>query len=166
MFQMILRTTHPTSKHTEITSGASSDIQNATRTARNMVTKWGFSDEIGVVFYGGSTGEENASAETRDRIDKEVKRLTSESYSRAKEVLTKHSREHKLLAETLLEYETLTGDEVRDLVKKRKKPNRPVINKDGGQRGNADLFSGGKGGRSKEPVYGREGNKASAATER
>jgi hypothetical protein len=51
--------------------------------------------------------------------------------------LTKHTEEHKLLAETLLEYETLTGDEVRDLVKKRIKPNRPVINKNGGSRGDA-----------------------------
>jgi ATP-dependent metalloprotease len=139
-----------------VTSGASSDIQNATRIARNMVTKWGFSDEIGIVHYGGNSGEENASPETRARIDNEVKRLTSEAYKRAKDILTKHSREHKLLAETLLEYETLTGDEVRDLVFKLKKPDRPVINKQGGARGDADLYSSGKGGRTKKPLYGKD----------
>lgn len=124
-----------------ITSGASSDIQHATRVARNMVTKWGFSDEVGIVYHGGDTGEESASNETRGRIDSEVKKLTQDAYKRAKDLLNRYSYEHKLLAETLLEYETLTGDEVRDIVKKRKKPNRPVINKDGGSRGDTSVVS-------------------------
>lgn len=66
-----------------VTSGASSDIQQATRTARAMVTKYGFSDVVGVVFYDGETGEQ-ASYETRSRIDEEVKKLTSAAYERAK----------------------------------------------------------------------------------
>jgi ATP-dependent metalloprotease len=66
-----------------VTSGASSDIQQATRTARDMVTKYGFSNAVGVVFYSGETGEQ-ASGATRARIDEEVKKLTGESYERAK----------------------------------------------------------------------------------
>lgn len=112
-----------------VTSGASSDIRQATRMARNMVTKWGFSEEVGLVFHDGETGEGSASGQTRAKIDSEVKRLTDEAYRRAKDLLIQHKHEHKLLAETLLEYETLTGDEVRDLVKKRKTPKRPVIDK-------------------------------------
>jgi ATP-dependent metalloprotease len=119
-----------------VTSGASSDIRYATNIARSMVTKWGFSDEIGIVYHGGEIGED-ASSSTRNRIDEEVRKLTHAAYQRATDILTKHTEEHKLLAETLLEYETLTGDEVRDLVKKRIKPNRPVINKNGGSRGDA-----------------------------
>jgi hypothetical protein len=125
-----------------ITSGAMSDIQSATRVARNMVTKCGFSDAVGVVFHGGVTGEESASDHTRDLIDSEVKKLTDAAYKRAKDLLTKYSREHKLLAETLLEYETLTGDEVRDIVLKRQKPKRPVINKESGQRGDQSVIGG------------------------
>lgn len=128
----------------ETTSGAMSDISNATRIARNMVTKYGFSDEIGLVNYGGSTGEEHASEETRNKIDAEVKKLTDASYKRAKDILSRYSKKHHLLAKTLLEYETLTGDEVRQLIKKGIKPKRPVINKNGGARGNGEVLTGGK----------------------
>ena len=66
-----------------ITSGASSDILNATKTARAMVTKFGFSNEVGIVYHGGGTGEESASGKTRASIDEEVKRLTDQAYERA-----------------------------------------------------------------------------------
>lgn len=114
-----------------VTSGASSDIQQATNVARAMVTKYGFSEDVGIVYYGGETGQQDASAKTRNQIDEEVKRMTSTSYERARTLLKKYSKEHKLLAETLLEYETLTGDEVRDLIMKGKKPDRPSVNTDG-----------------------------------
>ena len=140
----------------DTTSGASSDIANATNTARNMVTKFGFSEEIGLVRYGGSTGQEHASEETRNKIDAEVKRLTDASYKRAKELLTKYSKQHHLLAQTLLEYETLTGDEVRDLIKTGKKPKRPAINTDGGARGNRDVLSTGSGRKSRIPGLGKD----------
>ena len=123
-----------------VTSGASSDIMSATRTARAMVTKLGYSEEVGIVFHGGNTGEESASGATRAKIDSEVKDLTEKSYLRAKDLLTKYSKEHHLLAETLLEYETLTGDEVRDIVHKRKKPSRPIINQEGGARGDRSVL--------------------------
>lgn len=140
----------------DTTSGASSDIANATRTARNMVTKFGFSEEIGLVRYDGTTGEEHASDDTRNKIDAEVKKLTDESYKRAKDLLTKYSKQHHLLAQTLLEYETLTGDEVRDLVKKGVKPKRAVINTDGGARGNRDVLSSGRGRKSRIPGLGKD----------
>lgn len=143
----------------ETTSGAVSDIVNATRIARNMVTKYGFSEEIGLVNYGGETGEEHASEETRNKIDAEVKRLTDASYKRAKDLLTKYQRQHHLLAKTLLEYETLTGDEVRDLIKKGVKPKRPVINKDEGARGNHEVINSGNGsggGKSRLPGLGKD----------
>jgi ATP-dependent metalloprotease len=108
-----------------VTSGASNDIQQATRIARAMVTKFGFSDSVGIVYHGGDVGEE-ASAETRAMVDVEVKKLTQGAYTRAKNLLTKYAERHRLLAETLLEYETLSGDEVRDLVKKGIKPKRAV----------------------------------------
>ena len=123
-----------------ITSGASSDIQAATRVARNMVTKYGFSDEVGIVFHGGAVGQESASDETRSKIDVEVKKLTQGAYERAKVLLQKHSKAHHLLAETLLEYETLTGDEVRDIVMKGTKPKRPIVNKNKGARGDIAML--------------------------
>jgi ATP-dependent metalloprotease len=67
-----------------VTSGASSDIQQATNIARSMVTKYGFSDNVGIVYYGGSTGQQDASSKMRDQIDDEVKRLTSAAYERAR----------------------------------------------------------------------------------
>lgn len=124
-----------------VTSGAMSDIANASKVARALVTKYGFSDEVGIVYHGGNTGEESASAETRSKIDAEVKKLTDASYKRATELLKKYSKEHHLLAETLLEYETLTGEEVRNLVERRVKPNRPIINRKGGERGDTGILS-------------------------
>lgn len=123
-----------------ITSGASNDIQSASSTARAMVTKYGFSDGVGIVHHGGSTGEDSASSETRAKIDLEVKKMTDDAYNRAKDLLTKHSKEHILLAETLLEYETLSGDEVRDIVLRGKKPKRPVTNTNGGARGDQSVL--------------------------
>jgi len=104
-----------------VTSGAVSDIQQATNIARALVTKFGFSDEVGFVY------QEKASGKTKDVIEFEVKKIIDASYKRAKELLKKHSKEHVLLAETLLEYETLTGGEVMDILKNGKKPNKPKI---------------------------------------
>lgn len=151
-----------------ITSGASSDIQSATRIARNMVTKFGFSDEVGVVYHGGRTGEESASGKTRASIDEEVKRLTDQAYERATSVLKKHKNAHHLLAETLLEYESLSGDEVRDLILNGKKPNRPILNTQGGAKGDQSIFR--DGGRSSKSSLsgggGGMGSKVGARRER
>jgi ATP-dependent metalloprotease len=125
-----------------ITTGACSDIQQASRLARAMVTKYGFSDEIGVVFHDGELGE-NAAEETRQRIDKEVKKLCDESYQRATDLLRKYHKEHKSLSEALLEFETLTGKEIDDLVHKNIRPKRVVENTRGGAKGDTSILSGG-----------------------
>jgi cell division protease FtsH len=106
----------------KVTSGAASDIAGATRLARNMVTRWGYSDELGFVAYGDNNDEvflgmsvqrnQNVAEATAQKIDAEVKRLVDEGYQKAKSVLTEHAEAHKRMAEALLEYETLTGDEI------------------------------------------------------
>ncbi len=110
-----------------ITSGASSDIQNATNLARSMVTKWGYSDKLGRVSYGDNQEEvflghsvartQNVSEETARIIDAEVRRLIDEAYAEAKRILTKKKKDWIAVSEALLEYETLTGDEIKNLIK-------------------------------------------------
>ncbi|MFN7303569.1 MAG: cell division protein FtsH, partial [Phenylobacterium sp.] len=111
----------------QITSGASSDIDQATRLARAMVTKWGFSDRLGVVSYGENQDEvflghsvsrtQNVSEETARIIDEEVKRLVQSGYDEAKRILTERIEDLHRLAKTLLEYETLTGEEITNALK-------------------------------------------------
>ena len=110
-----------------VTSGASSDIQAATQLARNMVTRWGYSDEVGLVAYGDNQEEvflghsvqrtQNISEETARKIDSEVKRLVEEGYKTAKRVITEKAEDHKRLAEALLEYETLSGEEITKVLR-------------------------------------------------
>ncbi|MCO6388177.1 MAG: ATP-dependent zinc metalloprotease FtsH [Aliihoeflea sp.] len=110
-----------------ITSGASSDIDQATKLARAMVTRWGFSDKLGQVAYGENQEEvflghsvarqQNISEETSQIIDGEVRRLIDEAYTEARRILTDHRDEWLAIAEGLLEYETLSGDEIRQLIK-------------------------------------------------
>lgn len=105
-----------------ITSGASSDIQQATKLARSMVTQWGYSDKLGRVAYGDNQEEvflghsvsrtQNISEETAQIIDAEVRRLIDEAYAEATRILTKKKKDWIALAEGLLEYETLTGNEI------------------------------------------------------
>jgi cell division protease FtsH len=111
----------------KITSGASSDISAATRLARMMVTRWGYSDELGLVAYGDNQDEvflgmsvqrqQNVSEATAQKIDAEVKRLVQAGYDKAKQVLTEKAEDHKRLAEALLEYESLTGDEITKVLR-------------------------------------------------
>lgn len=106
----------------KVTSGAASDISGATRLARMMVTRWGYSDELGFVAYGDNNDEvflgmsvqrnQSIAEATAQKIDSEVKRLVDEAYHRAKNILTEKEQEHKYLAEALLEYETLNGEEI------------------------------------------------------
>ena len=109
-----------------ITSGASSDIEQATRLARAMVTRWGFSDELGTVAYGENQEEvflghsvsrtQNVSEATAQTIDKEVRRLVEWGNAEATRILTERRQELEILAQGLLEYETLSGDEIRTLI--------------------------------------------------
>ena len=115
-----------------ITSGASSDIQQATKLAKAMVTEWGYSDDLGQVAYGGDQQESfvgypgqkrDVSEATAQIIDSEVRRLIDEAYDTATKILKKKKKDWEALSQGLLEYETLTGDEIRDLLNG-KPPNR------------------------------------------
>ncbi|MDX1949741.1 MAG: ATP-dependent zinc metalloprotease FtsH [Rickettsiales bacterium] len=109
----------------KVTSGASSDIQYASNMARSMVKKWGMSDKVGPVFHGDdnenpflgySLGKKDAvSEETLNLIDDEVKSLVNEAYEYAKKLLNEHIEKLHQLANSLMEYETLTGPEIQDL---------------------------------------------------
>jgi cell division protease FtsH len=109
----------------KVSSGASSDIQYATGLARDMVTRWGMSDALGPlqyadaeeeVFLGYSVNRQrNMSNETAQLIDKEIRRIVDEGYDRAKHVLNEHREELETLAKALLEFETLSGDEIKKL---------------------------------------------------
>ncbi len=100
----------------KVTTGASADIKMATEYARNAVIKWGLSDKIGPVFYG--TDENYKISETTAReIDQEVKKMLDDGYKLAKSTITKNKSKVEKIAKALLEFETLTGDEVRAIVK-------------------------------------------------
>ncbi|CEJ14339.1 ATP-dependent zinc metalloprotease FtsH [bacterium YEK0313] len=109
-----------------ITSGAVGDIDQATKMARAMVTRMGFSDELGLVAYGDNQEEvflgmsmgrqQSISEATAQKIDSEVKRLVQEGYVEARRILTEKHEEFVRVAEALLEYETLTGEELKDLI--------------------------------------------------
>ena len=120
----------------KVTSGAASDIEQATRLARMMVTRWGLSEELGTVSYGENQDEvflgmsvsrtQNASEATVQKIDSEIKRLVEQGHDEARRILTEKRADLETLAKGLLEFETLTGDEIIDLLKG-KKPNRESV---------------------------------------
>ena len=110
----------------KVTSGAASDIQQCTRVARAMITQLGFSDKLGTVAYadpqqeqflGYSLGRTQTLSEaTQQLIDSEVRRLVQEAYDTAKRILTEKRAQLDVLAEGLLEYETLSGEEIVSLL--------------------------------------------------
>jgi cell division protease FtsH len=113
----------------KVTSGAQSDIEQATKLARAMVTRWGFSDELGTVMYGENQEEvflgysmgkqNNISESTSQKIDSEVRRLVESGLADATHILTSKKNDLESLAQGLLEYETLSGDEIRGVLKGR-----------------------------------------------
>jgi len=110
----------------KVSSGASSDIQYATKLARDMVTQWGMSDEMGPLQYEEPQGETflgysqsqrvHMSDETAKKIDSEIRKIVDAGYDRAKALLKKHVKQLHLLANAMLEYETLSGDEIKELL--------------------------------------------------
>ena len=111
--------------HDKVSSGASSDIQYATGLARNMVTKWGMSDKLGPLQYEeqsesylgyGGTQRLFASDETNKLIDKEIRGLVDGAHKRATDILKANEAKLHLLAQTLLEFETLSGEEIAQLL--------------------------------------------------
>jgi len=123
----------------KVSSGASSDIQYATKLARSMVTQWGMSDELGPLQYEEQQGEtflgysqtqrHNISNETALIIDSEIKRLIAQANDRARQILTDHNDQLHSLAGALLEYETLTGDEIVKLLEDGTSPERDMDDK-------------------------------------
>ncbi|MEA2856373.1 MAG: cell division protease FtsH [Methylobacteriaceae bacterium] len=113
----------------KVTSGAQSDIEQATKLARAMVTRWGFSDELGTVMYGENQEEvflgysmgrqQNISEATSQKIDAEVRRLVEMGLAEARRIITEKRQDLETLAQGLLEYETLSGDEIMGLLKGR-----------------------------------------------
>ena len=110
----------------KVTTGASSDIRMATDMARRMVTEWGMSDKLGFlaysadeqeVFLGRSVSQQkNMADSTAFIIDSEVRRIVDEAYDAATKILKKHNVELERLAQGLLEYETLDGEEIKIIV--------------------------------------------------
>ena len=113
--------------HEKVTSGASADIKMATKLARAMATQFGMSDELGPLLYGENEEEvflghsvarsQNVSEKTQELVDREVKRFVDEGYQTALAVIKTNLDDLHGVAKGLLEYETLTGDEIRDLLK-------------------------------------------------
>jgi len=125
--------------HDNVTAGAASDIQQATRLARAMVTRWGFADNIGPVDYGSDQGDvflgqqlmqsSHVSEDTSRKIEEEVRKLIQTGMDEARRIMTDTRRDWEIIAEGLLEYETLSGFEMAELLKGNK-PTRPDLTDD------------------------------------
>ena len=112
--------------HDKVTSGASSDIQQATQLARAMVMQYGMSDKLGFLSYGDNEEEvflgrsvarqQNMSEDIHKLVVAEVRTIVDESYSKAEKILKDKEKDLHTIAQGLLEYETLTGDEINDLL--------------------------------------------------
>ena len=109
-----------------VTSGASSDIEMVTKMAKNMVTRYGMSDQLGPIAYQENEEEvflgrsvsrtQNVSEETAKKIDAEVKKIVEAGYARAKKILSEKIDELHKVAKALLTYETLSGEEIKKIV--------------------------------------------------
>ncbi|MDD9890171.1 MAG: ATP-dependent zinc metalloprotease FtsH, partial [Gammaproteobacteria bacterium] len=135
-----------------VTTGASNDIQRATEMARNMVTKWGLSDELGPLLYSEDDGEvflgrsaasqaKTVSGETAVAIDKEVRKIIDECYSKAEQILEDNRNLLDLMKDALIEYETIDSDQIDDIMEG-KKPRPPADWSDSDQDsgGGASMF--------------------------
>lgn len=104
----------------KVSSGASGDIQQATQLARAMVTEYGFSPVLGRMAYTTPNADmfhaPKVAEETQKVVDMEIKRLVEEGYQTAKKILTDKKKDLDTLAKGLIEYETLSGDEIKDLL--------------------------------------------------
>ena len=112
----------------KVTTGAASDIEQATKRARAMVMRAGLSKELGPVAYGENEEEvflgrsvarqQNMSEETARKVDSEIRKIVDKGYERARKVLTEKIDDLHKLAKALLTYETLTGEEIENLINK------------------------------------------------
>jgi cell division protease FtsH len=117
----------------KVTTGASSDIAQATNMARSMVTRWGLSDKVGAVDYSEEDGgkfyaaQKTFSEDTGRIIDEEVKCIIEKALQSAKKILKDKKDDLEKLAQALLEYETLSGDEIKNILAG-KEIRKPSIN--------------------------------------
>jgi len=119
--------------HDKVTTGAVSDIEQATKRARAMVMRAGLSKELGPIAYGENEEEvflgrsvarqQNMSEETAKKVDAEIKKFVEKGYERARKVLTEKIEDLHKLAKALLTYETLSGTEIENIVNKNIYPN-------------------------------------------
>jgi cell division protease FtsH len=110
----------------DISTGASGDIQMATHLARNMVCQWGMSDKVGMVQFGSDNDnvflgrdfatKKDYSEQTAQKIDEEVRRIITEAYDRSKSLIGSHRDKLEMIANALLEYETLDGSQVEEII--------------------------------------------------
>jgi len=118
--------------HEKVTSGASSDIRHATSLAKAMVTQWGMSEKVGPIYHGsgdedmysGRSGDKR-SEYTSQIIDQEIERFVQNGYKLAVKILTENISQLHIVAKALLEHETLTGQQINNLISGRE------MNKDG-----------------------------------
>jgi cell division protease FtsH len=130
-----------------VTTGASNDIQRATEMARNMVTKWGLSEELGPLLYSEDDGEvflgrsaasqaKTVSGETAIAIDKEVRKIIDECYAKASQILDGNRSRLELMKDALMEYETIDSLQIDDIMDD-KKPRPPADWSDSDQNNNS-----------------------------
>jgi cell division protease FtsH len=110
-----------------LNTGASSDIMQATDLARRMVTEWGMSEKLGPLRYNENqqevflghaiTQRQNMSEDTAKLIDEEIRRIVTEGETKARDLVTAHRQELEAITQALMEYETITGEEVNTLVR-------------------------------------------------
>jgi cell division protease FtsH len=117
----------------QMTTGASNDFERATDLARNMVTRWGMSDELGPMVYGENEGEvflgrsvtvhKNVSETTMQKVDSEIRRIVDQQYALARKIIEDNRDKVEVMAKALLEWETLDADQINDIMDGR--PPRP-----------------------------------------
>lgn len=141
----------------KVTTGASQDIKMATDRARRMVTEWGFSEKLGPLTYGEPDGEvflghsvtqhKNMSERTAQMVDEEVRSIVDSGYNRAYRIITEQRDRLEAIAQALLEYETLSGEELKTIF------NGGTIRRDEDTGGGSPQPAGGR--RSSVPVAGK-----------
>ena len=117
----------------QMTTGASNDFERATELARNMVTRWGMSDELGPMVYGENEGEvflgrsvtmhKNVSETTMQKVDAEIRRIVDQQYQLARKLIEDNRDKVEAMAKALLEWETLDAEQINDIMEGR--PPRP-----------------------------------------
>ena len=148
----------------KVTNGATGDIQQATRLARAMIMEWGMSDKLGRVRYQGNeqevflghsvTQSNNMSEETAKLIDAEVRQLIEDGEATARRILLEKREQWEIIAQGLLEYETLSGDEIIGLLNGKKPVRDFTTNDDKPSRPSSAVPAAGKGRRTQEPDTG------------